>query len=159
MIYKKILEYHYDNSTPPESELKELLHFFEQSENSYNSAYKRNHWRDRSDLESQWSQIYSGIPYFFKIILYKAIETKNLIRFDRLIGVIPHLIHVVFNSKMGDKQKAWIIRMLAGELSYFQMLGFKKKLEIEQIKTLDSFVVDRMIDTNSLSKEFLLLIL
>ncbi len=154
VIYEKILEYHYDNSTPPESELKELLHFFEQSQDSYNAAYKRNHWRDRSDLESQWRQIDSDIPYFFNVILYKAIEKKNLILFDRIISVISHLIHVVFNSKMGDKQKAWIIRMLAGELWYFQILGFKKELKIERIITHDSFVIDRMIDNNSLSKEF-----
>jgi hypothetical protein len=89
VIYEKILEHHYDNSTPQEAELKELIHFFEQSHESYKAAYVDGDKFDSYITVHQWNAIYSGIPYFFqssqlnplikKIFSYL---TEQLIRLD-----------------------------------------------------------------------------
>ncbi len=156
VIYEKILEYHYNNSAPQESDLKELIHFFEQSEESYKEAYGGRTRSNSYNTVHQWNALYSGIPYFFSIIIYKSIEKKNLVLFDRAIGSIQHLIHALYLSKLSDRQKAWIVRMLSGEFHEFQIVALKKGLAIDRINTLESIIVDKMIDENSLAKEFAL---
>jgi hypothetical protein len=57
---------------------------------------------------------------------------------------------------MSDRQRAWIVRILADKFHEYQIMALKKGMAIDRINTLESSIVDQMIDQNSLAKEFAL---
>lgn len=156
--FEKIIESHYDKSVPDEKALHELTYFFEKTEENYKKAYG-NPGRDmeRTNNNLQWRQVYSDVPYIFSIAIQKAIDKKNRVIIDDVLHSIRHLIHATFISDMGEYQKAWIARMESGTFYHYQLEAIKAKLiekDIE-INSVDAFVLDRMIDSNSIAKKYL----
>ncbi|CAN5364141.1 hypothetical protein BH10BAC4_BH10BAC4_13760 [soil metagenome] len=155
--FERIVENHYNKSVPNEDVLHQLTYFFEKTEENHKKAYS-NPFKDieRMDNNLQWSQIHSDIPYIFSIVLQKAIEKKNRTIFDDAINSVAHLNHAAYISNMGNYHKAWIARLQAMEYYHYQLEAIKTNLitkEIE-IKALDS-VLDRMIDSDTLSKQYI----
>ena len=157
MTFEKILENHYENSIPKEEEIHELIYFFEKTEENYKKAYGNpgaNNVRIETNL--QWQQIYADIPYIFSIAIRKSLDKKNRVIFDDALNSIKHIAHAAYISNMGDFQKAWIVRMQSSEFYYYQLEAIKSKLLTEDIhlESFDPFVLDRMIDSNSISKKY-----
>jgi hypothetical protein len=157
MTFERIIENHYEKSIPKEEEIHELIYFFEKTEENYQKAYGNPGLnRTRMDTHSQWEQIYSDLPYIFSIALRKSIEKKNRAIFDDALNSIAHLNHAAYISNMGNYQKAWIARMQSMDFYYYQLEAIKAQLITKdiEIKSMDS-VLDRMIDSNSLSKKYI----
>jgi hypothetical protein len=158
MTFQKIIENHYEKSVPQEEELSELIYFFEKTDKNYNKAYGNPGADDeRMDANLQWQQIYSDLPYVFSIAIRKAIEKKNRVIFDAALHSINHLIHACYLSNMSEYQKAWITRMESGSFYHYQLEAIETKLIMKdiEIQSAESFVLDRMIDSNCLSKKYI----
>src|SRR5690606_34455144 len=106
---------------------------------------------ERMDNNLQWHQIESDIPYIFSIAVRKAIDKKNRSIVDGALHSIRHVIHAAFNSDMGEYQKAWIARMESGTFYHYQLEAIKANLITKdiEVESVDPFVLDRMIDSNS----------
>jgi hypothetical protein len=158
MTIEKVIEFHYKKSVPKQEVLYELIYFFEKTEENHKKAYA-NPGKDRVRMDNnmQWNQICSDIPYIFSVAIRKAIDKKNRVIVDAVLHSIKHLIHASYISDMGEYQKAWIARMESGTFYYYQIEAIKANLIAKDIEImgLDSFVLDKMIDSNSVAKKYL----
>lgn len=158
ITFERIIENHYEKSVPKENVLYELTYFFEKTEFNYKRAYSNpGQDSERMDNNMQWSQIYSEIPYIFSVAIRTAIEKKNGLIVDSVLHSIKHLTHASYLSEMGEFQKAWIIRRKCDTFYHYQLEAIKANLIVKDIEidSVDTFVLDKMIDSNSISKKYL----
>jgi hypothetical protein len=121
--FEKILEDHYDNSSPKEDQLWDLMDYYGQNPPARDPV---TNWNQLDAVELQWQKIVHTIPNVFSLTLTNSMQTKNLTVFRRALGSVSHLLMVVMNSKMGQFQKAWILRDLLGVLHVHQIEGLTK---------------------------------
>ncbi len=157
--YEKILENHYNNSAPPQEKIRDLKFMLGEEDRFTGGEFSLGKQEESINVNLQWQKLHSDIPYVFSIILSKSIEEKNQVIFERAIMSIPSLIHSAYRSKMGQLQKAFIIRSLAGKLHYYQVEALKNEVIKETFglkSMLDTFTITEMIDENFAHKKFVL---
>jgi hypothetical protein len=159
LSYEKIIAHHYDNSVPPQEKIRDLKFMLKEEEKNVTKDFKLSSQDESININLQWHVINSDLPYIFSIILSKSIEEKNHVLFERAIMSIPSLVDQAHRSKMGDLQKAFIIRHLAGTLHYYQIEALKNGIIKETIRIrtmLDSFTLTTMIDEGKEYKKYVL---